>query len=62
MNDHANVVLGIGLRFFEPVKDDVLTNLEYARETSDVDEDDELNEPPLNVHGAPTLPLVDMED
>lgn len=62
-NDHGNAVLNIGPHFFEPVEDDMPTNLENARETSDVDEDEiEMDELPLNVQGPPTPPLTAMED
>lgn len=63
LNDHVNVVLGIGPHFFEPVKDYVTTDPKHTRETSDLDEDDDpAEEPPLHIHGAPTFPPANMEE
>lgn len=58
-----NIVLGIGPQFFEPIKDDVPTDLKNAWETFDIENNDaEMDEPPLNVHGASALPPIDMAD
>lgn len=63
LDDHANMVLGIGLRFFEPMVDDIPTDPEHARKTSNIESEDEAeNEPPLHVHRAPQLPEPDMEE
>lgn len=64
LNDYANIVSSIGPGFIEPIKDDMPTDLNNARETSDVEDEEEvkLDKPPLNVYGAPALLPIDMED
>lgn len=62
LNDHANKLLAIGPQFFEPVEDDIPTDPKYVKETSNVDEDEDLDEPPLNMQGVAILPSIDIED
>lgn len=62
LNVHANAVLAIDPLLFEPVEDDVPTELEDVRDASNVDEDEiEIDEPPINVGGEPILPAA-MDD
>lgn len=62
LNTYANAVLKIDPQFFEPVKDDVSTNPEDAREASDMYEDEiMIDELPVNVGHDSILP-VSMDD
>lgn len=56
-------MLGIGPQFFKPVEEHVLIDPKHARETSNLgDDDDPIEEPPLHVHGASTLPPTNMKE